>query len=400
MSKLLWIGSYVDENVFLEMQFLGYRNSASYVSQRNILEGIEKVTNRVFDTVSCLVFPDYPTCPSKYIERKVFHHDKTSYDVLAGYKNVKFVNRLLSKKSLKNEALCWIGERNPANDPVDIFVYEMRSACLEAAIAVKKRIAGSKIHLIVPDLPQFMDLQMSIMKKMLKSRDWKAINRALAAVDSFILYTVQMAAFLKLEGKKWMVMEGSIHEKEIESSKAVTLHNNKICVMYSGYLNEEFGLDRLVSAFSNLDSNYELWVSGSGPAERMLKESAASDKRIRFFGYLPTRKELDQKQQQATMMINMRDPSNLSSDYCFPSKLFEYMLSGKPVLSPRLGGIPAEYYRYLAVMDGIEPYQIAESIKKVALMKNKSQFGTAAREFIAKEKNNTAQSQRIVDFLL
>ena len=32
----------------------------------------------------------------------------------------------------------------------------------------------------------------------------------------------------------------------------------------------------------------------------------------------------------ATMIINMRDPKEEASKFCFPSKLFEYMLTGKP----------------------------------------------------------------------
>ena len=402
MSRMLWIGSYTDDATFKKMQKFGYRNSAAHVSQKNILEGIEKVTGNKFDSIGCLVLPDYPACKTLCVKKQLFHHQKDVNDVLVGYLNIKYLNRLFSKHGLKREANKWAKTRSIEEEHVDIFVYEMRSACLAAAIGVKKRIPGSKIHLIVPDLPQYMSLSMSKIKKVLKNIDWKAINRALLKVDDFILYSAPMAEFLKIQNRPWMVMEGSISVEEIQKTPAKQdIDNDKVSVMYSGYLDRNYGIDKLVSAFEFLDDKYELWITGSGPAENIVKEAAARDNRIKFFGFLNSREDLISLQQKATMLINMRDPNVQASDYCFPSKIFEYMLTGKPVLSCKLGGIPEEYFDCLIQIRSFSSEDIATAIKEIGTIskEEKNKIGEKNKQFIISKKNNIEQAKKIVYFI-
>ena len=74
------------------------------------------------------------------------------------------------------------------SDKLDVFVYEMRSACLDAAAQIKKEIPQARIHLIIPDLPCFMDLNMSRVKKVLKQIDWNQMIQRLDCVDDFLPY--------------------------------------------------------------------------------------------------------------------------------------------------------------------------------------------------------------------
>lgn len=55
-------------------------------------------------------------------------------------------------------------EKLNTKEPVDVFIYEMRSVCLEMAKTIKKINPKIKIHLIIPDLPQFMDLRAGQLK--------------------------------------------------------------------------------------------------------------------------------------------------------------------------------------------------------------------------------------------
>ena len=60
---------------------------------------------------------------------------------------------------------------------------------------------------------------------------------------------------------------------------------------------------------SYLDESFELWLTGDGSAVDMVKEYEKKDKRIIYYGFLPTYDELRKIQSKATMMINMRDPN-------------------------------------------------------------------------------------------
>ena len=396
MKRLLWIGSYLTEDILKE---ISYKNAAAYLSQKNIHDGIEEITGQVFDSIGAVVLSDFQV---RRFCRREFRHTASARDVLVGFWNIRYICKLSSRIHMVHEARAWL-KNIDQQDEVEIYIYEMRSCCLAAAMAIKKRHANTKIHLIVPDLPAFMDLGMSPLKRFLKKIDWLDIQNKLYYVDDYILYAAPMAQYLGILDKQWMVMEGSINREDIhphtQTERAAT--EEKCVVMYSGSVHYSFGLENLLKAFQHLDDRFELWITGSGTAKELVQEAAKQDKRIRYYGFLPTRADLLDLQSRATVMINMRKPDEPASNYCFPSKLFEYMLLGKPVLSCRLGGIPEEYSPYLVEMKSLKPEDVAEAIRGISMMsrQRREEMGSAARAFILREKTNIVQAKRILEFV-
>nr|WP_317347929.1 glycosyltransferase [uncultured Blautia sp.] len=402
MGKIVWIGSYVSNNNISRIQKFGYKNPASIISQANILEGLEVVTNSSIDTLGVLSFRGFPSDKNIFIPKLESSHGKDARDILAPIINIKYFNKYYSKLSLKKEVKKYFLNLDN-KETTDVFIYEMRSVCLEMAKTIKRINPNIKTHLIIPDLPQFMDLREGYLKKCLKKLDWKNIQHNMKYIDDYILYTKSMAEYLKITDKKWMVMEGSINYKEIEESVEVDLPNieDKVVIMYSGGIKKNFKIDNLLDTMSFLDDRFELWLTGSGDFEKTVVEYAEKNNRIKYFGFLSSHDKLKQLQKRATMLINMRDPEEEASKFCFPSKIFEYMLTGKPVVSLKLKGIPQEYFQYLIEVNSTRPEDIAIAIKKVADSDSKKRinFGMAARDFIIKEKNNISQAKRIYQFI-
>lgn len=401
MKKYLWIGSFIGKDIKQVVNDYGYKNPASEKSQANILFGLEDNLEITFDCMSCLSMSGFPYNRNVKIRDMSFSHRGNAKDILVGYCNIAYYNKLSSKAHLVRKVEEWAKD-NKKNE-VEIFVYEMRTACLAAATLCKKIVSKARIHLIVPDLPEYMDLNMGFLKKTLKKADWMRMKTYLSAVDDYILYTKPMAQYLNVENKKWLLMEGSFsvdcfNNDPRDCNISGNLSNSTI-VMYSGGVQKGFGIKNLLDAFDYLDESFELWITGSGDANEIVSSYSSKDPRIKFYGYLPTNEELIRVQRQATMFINMRDPNSSASRYCFPSKLFEYMLSGKPVLSFRLDGIPEEYYKHLVLMKSDNPKDIAESIKKVAVMSKDELEELNARSFILENKNNIYQTKRIADFI-
>ena len=403
MKKYLWIGSFVTDELAEKLRGTGYKNPASVTSQKNILEGLETVSGRTFECVGLLSQPGYPRQKKLFFREIGFSHADGANDVLVGHLNVTYLNRLAGKKSLVRRVKAWARENR--NAELEVFIYEMRSACLAAAKALKRIAPAAKVFLIVPDLPQFMDLNMSGVKKLLKKLDASSIRRDIGCVDGFILYAAKMADSLGLPDGKWTVMEGSINVSELDRFKRLpgadqAAAEDKIVVTYSGSVQSGFRIENLLKAFDFLDGRFELWITGAGDASSLVGEYAKKDGRIKYFGFLPTREDAAALQRRSSMLVNMRDPAAPASDYCFPSKLFEYMLTGRPVLTCRLGGIPEEYFDYLFVMDGISPREIAEGIKRVCGVprEKREALGESAARFVAKKKNNIEQARKILDF--
>lgn len=403
MKRLLWLGSYLTDELAKAYAQLGYKNAASIVSQKNLLEGLEEVLGKRFDTIGMLSMAGYPRNKALRLPERTFTHAEGAHDTQVGYLNVQYLNRLTGQASLRSAVKKWMRQLD-REDELDVFIYELRSACLAAAADIKRMMPSARVHLIVPDLPQFMDLRMSGLKKLLKDMDWRSIRKRMDCVDHFILYSEPMAAFLGLPDGKWMVMEGSINTSEVGEcpADAETDDGGKTIVMYSGNVNERYGVMHLVRAFEHLDDSYELWITGAGSATEQIKAYAAKDARIKYYGFLPSRADLLALQKRATVFVNMRDPKEAASAYCFPSKLFEYMRSGKPVLSCRLEGIPEEYFRYLIEIPGFDPAGVADGIRRIGEMSPRERIGLGREQFtfIAEHKNNVAQARRMAAFCL
>lgn len=397
MNQVLWIGSIDSIEEFKVKAKKGSKSASAQVSQMNLIDGIESVTWRTMDTVNGSVLPHYPLYEDKTINEVVWSRVKDSQDISVGYKNYKYLNRLTCRVSMEKAVDEWINLRYLGGE-LTVFVYNIRSAPMVTAWRLKKKIPNAKLYLVVPDLPQFMDLGQSHVKAFLKKIDEIIIRRMLKKMDGFILYAARMAEYLKIPKDKWILMEGSIRTEEIPDSEVYTKAK---AIMYSGQLDIQYGIDLLLDAFMTVkDPELELWISGGGNAEELICKCAEQDSRIRYFGFLPTRADVLKKQQEASVLINMRLPSEAASAYCFPSKLFEYLSSGKPVLSFEIDGIPKEYYNYLVKIEQPTVEALVAAIESVVKMSEdeRNKIGVEGRQFVLEKKNNIYQAKRICEF--
>lgn len=395
--KYLWIGIDFNQDIKELLLNANAKILSGKVSEDNILSAFD-ILGVDSDSINSYKFPIYPKYAQKKVGRFEWSRNGKSSDVSVSYLNYRYISQLSRTKSLKNEARKWAQDHK--NESVTVFVYSMHSPFMAAAKEVKRIIPNAQIVQIILDLPQFMDLGMSRLKAFLKKIDWIKIKSLMKSVDKYILYSKHMATFLGLKDGSWTVMEGSIRKEDVVEVEAQK-DSGVVSVMYSGVCDLRYGIPELLDAFGLIkDEKYELWITGSGNAVPLIEERAKKDKRIKFYGFLPSREDLLKKQKQATMMINTRKPTEAASRYCFPSKLFEYMLTGNPVLSFDIEGIPEEYFDYLIKMEEVSPKCIKESILKAAEMSEEKrlELGKKTKNFILENKNNIAQAKKILDF--
>lgn len=397
MPQILWIGCLESDEEFTIKAKKGYDLASAQVSQKNLLYGIEEVSGIVCDSINGSVLPPYPVYQDRIIESMTWEHNPGAMDISVGYKNDKYINRVNCKKAMLKAADEWCKTRYKGSD-VTVFVYSMRSAPMATACRIKEKIPQAKIYLIITDLPQFMDLGQSRVKVALKKFDWQSIKKMQKKFDGFILYAEKMAEYLEIPSNKWILMEGSYDTTE----QITAVKEKKKAVMYSGKLDEQYGIKMLVDAFMSIqDSDIELWITGGGNTEGYIKACAKKDNRIKFYGFLPSRQDVLQKQAEASLLVNMRLPSEPASGYCFPSKLFEYMATGTPVLSFDIAGIPREYLQHLYVVKQETIDALAKAIVETLSLDEASlqEQGNGAREFVINEKNTKTQCSKMWKFV-
>ena len=285
--KYLWIGLQFDEKTKKILLTSKTKVMSGKVSEDSILNGLHKNGIKL-DSINSFRIPTFPTSNTLFCKRYSWKSNDQE-NISISYLNLKYINQISRTLSLEHEARLWAKKHK--NESVTVFVYSMHSPFLAAAAEIKKIIPSANIVLIVLDLPQYMDLGMSSFKKILKALDWKKLQKQMKFVDKYILYSEHMAKFLRLKDGCWTVMEGSfdpslIIEETPEKSK------DKISVMYSGVVDMRYGIPELLDAMNFLDENYELWITGAGNAVPLIEERAKKASRIKFFGFLPSRKDL------------------------------------------------------------------------------------------------------------
>ena len=395
--KYLWIGVGNSQEGRAHIIENGGELFSDEVSNDALLSGLDACGIHA-DTINSSRVPPYPIFKKKRISSFKWIYPSGATGVSVGYLNYKYVNRLFKKRSVVKEAKAWA--RANKGEDVTVFVYQMHTPFMAAATAVKRIIPNAKIVLIVADLPQYMDMNMSSLKKLLKRIDWSSIKKNMRYVDKYVLYSEAMASFLKLKDGSYITMEGS-YDISTAYDGEISKDTEKISIMYSGALTKKYGIVELLDAMKELDDNYELWLTGGGDAVSLVEEKAKEDTRIKYFGYIPSRIELLKKQKEATMLINIRDPKEPASKYCFPSKIFEYMVSGNPVLSTVIEGIPREYFDYIIPLPDIDSATLCKKIRDVAKMsaEERASYGEKARDYVLKRKNNVAQMKAVLDFI-
>ena len=147
-------------------------------------------------------------------------------------------------------------------------------------------------------------------------------------------------------------------------------------------------------------ANAQLHIYGDGNYREQLEKICEKYSQIVYCGVCP-KKVIEEKEREATLLVNPRTSDGEYTKYSFPSKTMEYMLSGTPVVMTRLPGLPQEYYKYLFLFEEETVDGYAQTLK-VLLEMDPSELqrrGMAAQRFVLDNKNKEIQAKKIVSDL-
>ena len=150
---------------------------------------------------------------------------------------------------------------------------------------------------------------------------------------------------------------------------------------FAGALSDVAGVNLLLEAIRLVkDPEIEFWFSGRGPLEEQLKQQAAADPRIRFFGFV-TEKQYSEMLQKAAVLVNPRPSRLLENRYNFPSKLMEYLAAGRPILSTATSDVAEHYGDAVVVIADETPEGLARCIERTvaASAEERAALGARAR---------------------
>ena len=370
----------------------------------NIIRGLEEHAGTSVDLLSSLPITTFPGSRRLFVGYHKWDRENGSTGVC-----MPFVN-LLVLRHITRFVACFVFTcrwllRNRRSKERLILLYNLHTAHTYAVL-LASRLSGAKIVSIVADPPGGQRPREWFLRRMLRRFDNWLHVRGMRAMDGQICLTSQLATeyaprvpVLVVEG---VIAEDSLdHPDEAPHSELRDREAGAFVVMYAGQLVEKFGIQMLLDAFSLIrNSDYRLWLFGKGAMEKTIRDACIKDKRITYWGFVPNDIIL-QKSQEATLLINPRPSNHRFTRFSFPSKLLEYMTSGRPVVTTILPGIPSEYHPHLYLLEDETARGLADLLKSLhdRPRSELNKRGQRAKHFVLQKKTCSYQGERIWRFL-
>jgi glycosyltransferase involved in cell wall biosynthesis len=387
------------ENEILENSRGSVQNAANNL-QWGIVLGLDANLPKPIKILNSLYIGSFPRRYKKLcIDTYPFSHIQgAKEDINVGFLNLTGIKNFSRYLTLRSYVKEWV-IKETKNKKV-IIAYAMTPTFTQLLRYAKKVDDNIITCLIVPDLPQYMNLSATRnwAYDFLKHIEIKQISKDMEYIDSYVVLTRYMRHALNIS-KPTIVIEG-IATDVFEHVDRIPQGNGTKTVLYSGGLAKKYGILELLNAFKRLpNENCRLVICGSGDAENEIIDASRRDKRIIFKGLLP-RKEVLYLQKSSTILVNPRPNNEEYTKYSFPSKIMEYLSSGVPMVAYKLDGIPSEYNDYYYAIKEDED-GLYETLKEV-LSKSKGELdrkGYEAKNFILTNKNEKEQAAKIIEML-
>ena len=313
--------------------------------------------------------------------------------------NIQGLKQLTIKRNAEKLLEQWLQENNVVKDKV-VLMYSIYPPYTEPAVRLCKKY-GCHLSAVITDLPEYM----YSWKNMKGIRGWYSRRLSEKMMDlqgkcnSYILFTKPMAAKMGIENKPYIVSEGFCDASIFADIPDQEKYTRKT-IVYGGNLSRLYGIRNLVKGFMQTDLDAELHLYGAGADAAFIEECAKQDSRIKFFGRVD-RKTLIIALKKAHLLIVNKPTADDYSNYSFSSKILEYMASGTPLLTTKVGGMPEEYFKHCYFISDETCDGIAQAIKNVMEKSTKElqNKGVEARMFAIEKKNCFTMVKIITDFL-
>ncbi|WP_350314689.1 glycosyltransferase family 4 protein [Pseudoalteromonas sp. TB43-MNA-CIBAN-0091] len=139
--------------------------------------------------------------------------------------------------------------------------------------------------------------------------------------------------------KPHLVLNCPVYKEQSKQNlfrEKLRVREDQTIFLYQGGLSKGRGIEILLNAFSDLDTDRNVLVCmGYGPLEELIKASANKYATI-FFHPAVSPDILLNYTSSADYGVSFIEDSCLSYRYCLPNKIFEYMMAGLPVLTSNL----------------------------------------------------------------
>lgn len=366
--------------------------------QVNLLKNLYEIKDVDLHIITIRPVATFPTDKKVFyssVKEKIFAKTEAEEVGFVNFPIVKQISQIRNVEKAIKTALKQYGTEHTILLTFNMFP----QVGIPAVRAMKKY--GVKLVSLLADLPIDDAASRSIFSRFLRGRFDESTKRSIGMLEHAVVLN-KYAAERYAPCADYIVIDGGVDEDTIAKFHPIFAAEKKKTrnMVYGGSLNSYSGVITLANSMKYIpDEDIILDIYGEGDGEKELKRIAQTDQRIRIHGRVDNAVML-QKQREAYLLVNPRPIDDPISEVTFPSKIFEYMLSGTPVLSTRLNGFSDEYNGKILFFEGQDEESMALSIIDVMHMPHEQLNGYAKRayEYISSEKGWNKQARRIYEY--
>lgn len=383
---ITYVSSAMEKESFAKL----FRDSAKVPGQqaqkfnRLMIEGIGK--NGVCVTALSGVPVTPANCPRKFVPGRTIRAENVTYRYPATL-NIRGI------KNLWQMAAVFFSTLKACTKKESAVVCDVLNASVAYGAVLAGRLMGRPCIGIVTDLPHLMVTGTN-------TGHTKLVNKVMSLCTGYVFLTQAMNEAVNPKGKPFVIIEGCCDITMMDTVSGEKPQGNRIC-MYAGLLDARYGAKAMVEAFIAADvPNTVLHLYGSGPYVPELENVVKTHSNVVYHGTVMN-DEIVAAELKASLLINPRPTHEEFTKYSFPSKNMEYMVSGTPVLTTKLPGMPEEYYPYVYLFDDETVEGMAHTLKAVLTLpvQTLSEKGSQAKQFVLEKKSNVYQTKKLVDML-
>lgn len=366
--------------------------------QESLLEALASTSLNVTRVYSLRPVQSYPKCRTLLFGARETLC-KTIPMSLLPFVNFGPLKTLTSGFALFPRLVAWAWRER--HRPRVVLLYNLYSPPGIVSI-VAGRLTRTPVVAIVADIQ--VPGQGLLPRTILRLLDFQLQIRTLPLFDGLVVLTKAVVEDFA-PAVPFMELDGAVPESLMDPLQLIDREadgDSRCIIMYAGGLSELKGVPLLLSAFAMLDGEgFELWVTGRGPLEALVRQAADHDARITYWGF-PAQEKLHELYARADVLVNPHSASTESARYLFPSKLIEYLATGVPVVSTCSTPAVQACYGDVAVVSGDgAPASLAEGLRRVASMSRleRRAIGRRGRSFVLREKSWRGQVDRVSAFV-
>jgi len=374
-------------------------NTNANIFMHNVLFGLRAVGSAEVEAFSGLPVPSSPRDPRVLVRTRRLELAPGITTTSVPFVNITPIKQLSMGLSMLWHLMRWGTRANRRKHRV-IFSFNISVPPLAFTLAAARLMhAKTMVYICDVNIPGH-----TVPRSLLYRIDARLETWLLKFVDGCIVITDRIATDY-LPGCSYIRMDGGVSRSLIEESgrllAARCLDESRFTIVATGSLSEYNGVRDILAAFSQLKgSQYRLILAGRGPLEGEIAAAASRDPRIEFKGFLEI-PDLLALHARADVLVSMRLTHSVNTAYAFPSKTFEYLLSGVPVVTTATGHMKAEYGPYCFILEEESPQALAALLHRIECLApaERARIGRAARQFMSDHKNWELQHRRIAEYV-